>query len=70
VTDDPPLWEAPIYASDNQALAWIAELEGITVPELIHRALGAYLAEHGRQIAERAYARIPADVRALLESSR
>lgn len=43
-----------VYAADHQPIRLLAELEGITPAELVHRALAAYLGAHGQRLAQMA----------------
>lgn len=41
-----------IYAGDHQPIRLLAELEGVSAAELVHRAMEAYVGQHGRRLAE------------------
>jgi hypothetical protein len=41
-----------ILSGDHQPIRLLAELEGITVAELVHRAVAAYMAGHRRRLAD------------------
>lgn len=60
--DEQPTGVISIYASDVQPARLLAELEGCTTAELIHRAIGAYIKANAKALAEQAR-----KVRALLE---
>jgi hypothetical protein len=46
-TDESPEGALRVYAPDHQPIRLLAELEGITPAERVHRSLGAYLDAHG-----------------------
>ncbi|MGO9205712.1 MAG: hypothetical protein ACLQBX_05905 [Candidatus Limnocylindrales bacterium] len=43
-----------VYARDHQPIRLLAEMEGVSAAELLHRALQEYLARHGESLAEMA----------------
>jgi hypothetical protein len=61
--EERPYTSAPIYGSDLQWFRMLSELEGISLPELLHRAVTLYLREHKDRINEAIWNDLPDDIR-------
>ncbi len=51
-SEEIPTTPLRVYAADLQPIRLLAELDGISPAELVHRALAAYLGAHGERLAE------------------
>lgn len=52
LSDEVPTSPLRVFAADHQPIRLLAELEGISPAELVHRALEAYLEKHRDELAE------------------